>query len=202
MMADVLRNAFIGFYAIASIVFLVKVLPAAVRHPPPAHGVKDARRHLPLVLVPTAFVIPLVVLLTRIGEWSADAMVMRLVGVALGLYAAAMLLSAAGTLGRFLVPQAVALPDHVLVTRGPYRLLRHPAYSGDLALWLGAALGTANLLLLALWPLYLVAVDAQARLEEQVLDARFGPEYREWAGRTGRFVPRVWPAGPRVVDPG
>jgi len=49
---------------------------------------------------------------------------------------------AAATLGRFLVPRAVVLPDHTLVVPGPFRLVCHPAYSGDPTLWLGAALAT------------------------------------------------------------
>ena len=169
----------------------MKVLPAAVRHPIPSTAVSDSRRLLPFVLVPTAFLVPLVILVQRIGEWDADLVVVRSVGALIGLYAAVLLLSAAGVLGRFLVPQAVTVPDHVLVVHGPYRWLRHPAYAGDLALWLGAALATANILLLALWPLYFIGVDAQARLEDEILEARFGTDYREWAARTGRFLPRL-----------
>src|SRR5262245_25273889 len=98
-MVDALRLGFIAFYAIASLVFLVKILPAAVRHPEADGRVRDTRRLLPYVLVPTAFAVPLAILLSRIGEWHSDAVLVRLIGAMLGLYAAALLLSAAGTLG-------------------------------------------------------------------------------------------------------
>jgi protein-S-isoprenylcysteine O-methyltransferase Ste14 len=72
----------------------------------------------------------------------------------------------------------------------PFRLVRHPAYSADLALWLGAALGTLNALLLVSWPLYALAVAVQASLEETVLAQEFGDAYLRYTERVGRFVPR------------
>ena len=88
------------------------------------------------------------------------------------------------------MPRAVVFPDHALVVRGPYRLVRHPVYSGDLALWLGAALGTLNALLLVLWPLYLLGLSAEASVEEGLLERKFGEAYRDYAARVGRFAPR------------
>jgi protein-S-isoprenylcysteine O-methyltransferase Ste14 len=88
------------------------------------------------------------------------------------------------------LPQAVVLSDHVLVTSGPYRFVRHPAYSGDLALWLGAALGTVNLLLLLVWPVSVVATSLETRQEDALLASRFGDAHARRAERTGRLVPR------------
>jgi protein-S-isoprenylcysteine O-methyltransferase len=75
----------------------------------------------------------------------------------------------------------VVVEDHELVTRGPYRFLRHPAYSGDLALWLGAALGTVNLLLLALWPVSALGTYLQTRQEDELLASKFGAAYETYA---------------------
>jgi protein-S-isoprenylcysteine O-methyltransferase len=112
-------------------------------------------------------------------------MPMRALGVLLTLYAAVMLLWASTTLGRFLVPQAVVVEDHDLVTHGPYRFLRHPAYSGDLALWLGAALGTVNVLLLALWPVSAFGTYLQTRQEDEPWPQSSALPMRSLA-RTGR----------------
>jgi protein-S-isoprenylcysteine O-methyltransferase Ste14 len=190
-MADTLRFGFLAGYAVALVVLVVRVLPLAARIPGSAQRATGARRWLPAVLLPVAFLVPPAIMLARVGELDRTWPVVRLAGVALGLYAAVMMLRAAATLGRQLVPQAVVFPDHTLATSGPYALVRHPAYSGDLALWLGAALATLDVVLLALWPLYLVATTAEARVEEQLLEARFGPAYADYAQRTGRFVPRL-----------
>ncbi len=128
----------------------------------------------------------------RLGEIPGEWLGVRLLGVLLSLYAATILPWAATTMGRLLVPQAIMSHDHALVMAGPYRLLRHPAYSGDLALWLGSALGTLNAYLLALWPIIVIGVAAQARMEEQLLESKFGEAYRTYAQRVGRFIPRLW----------
>jgi len=72
-----------------------------------------------------------------------------------------------------------------LVTRGVYRVLRHPIYLGitltllGLVLCLGSAWGLAYLLALVV-PLNVV----RAVLEERVLRAQFGVEYQAWHERT------------------
>jgi protein-S-isoprenylcysteine O-methyltransferase Ste14 len=129
--------------------------------------------------------------------WSA----LRLVGLLLGLYAAVILPWSAATLGRFLVPQARVSRDHRLVVDGPFRFLRHPAYSGDLALWLGSALATLNVLLLLLWPFYVLGATIQSRVEDGLLEAKFGEEYRRYATRVARFVPRFGSRAQRSGSP-
>jgi protein-S-isoprenylcysteine O-methyltransferase Ste14 len=190
-LGDALRVFFLGFYGSVIIVTLVRVLPTIGGLGSVERSATGARRYLPVVLIPFGFLVPPGVLLFRVGEIDATWTAVRALGLALGLYAAVVLPWAAATLGRFLVPRAVVFPDHTLVVRGPFRLVRHPAYSGDLALRLGAALGTLNGLLLVLWPLYLAGLSAEASAEEELLEAKFGQAYREYTARVGRFAPRV-----------
>ncbi len=163
-------------------------------------------RLLPPLLVLLNFVVPPLLIFARVGELDVHWLPVRLLGFVVSLYAAGMLLWAAATLGRFLVPQAVVLPDHDLVTSGPYRFVRHPAYSGDLALWLGAALGTANAILLLLWPVSVFGTYLQTRQEDALLASKFGAAYESYAKRTGRFLPlkgarNDWTRGPPDVPP-
>jgi protein-S-isoprenylcysteine O-methyltransferase Ste14 len=84
------------------------------------------------------------------------------------------------------------LPDvRGLVTRGPYRLVRHPLYLGELTALLGIAIGTDRWLLAV--PLWLVCVALQivrTGYEERSLRAEF-PEYGPYAARTKRLIPGV-----------
>jgi protein-S-isoprenylcysteine O-methyltransferase Ste14 len=189
-MAEALRLFFLVFYAIGVMVLVVRVLPLAFRSAPAEWRAEGANLYLPFFLLPVGFLIPPIAMLTRAGEIDATWSVIRLVGLLLGVYAAVILPWSASTLGRFLVPQARISRDHELVVGGPFRFVRHPAYSGDLALWLGSALATLNVLLLVLWPLYVLGATMQSRVEDGLLAAKFGDEYRRYAARIGRFVPR------------
>jgi protein-S-isoprenylcysteine O-methyltransferase Ste14 len=77
-----------------------------------------------------------------------------------------------------------------LVTRGPYRLLRHPIYASLWwFVWAGAAddptLVNASLAVVLAGGLFL-----RMLLEERLLRERY-PEYAEYANRTKRVVPFV-----------
>ena len=81
-----------------------------------------------------------------------------------------------------------------LITDGPFRHVRHPIYA------LQRLLMFASLAIVPTWPMFaLVAVhfvltQVKARYEERQLTAVHGSAYRDYAERTGRFVPawRIW----------
>jgi protein-S-isoprenylcysteine O-methyltransferase Ste14 len=191
MTPDALRLVFVAGYAVSILVLVVRVLPTAARVDGVSLRATGPVRWLPFVLLPIGFVVPPALLLGRVGEIRAAWWPVRALGIACALYAATMLLGSAATLGDLLVPQAVVRRDHALVTSGPYRLVRHPAYSGDLALWLGAGFATLNVALLVGFPFYAWGARAQARVEERLLTERFGPAYDAYAARVGRFLPRL-----------
>jgi protein-S-isoprenylcysteine O-methyltransferase Ste14 len=80
-----------------------------------------------------------------------------------------------------------------LVERGPYRLLRHPSYSGVVLLAAGYGVVTG------VWPALLVAVIGptlvlmrRIRVEEKALSETLSDDYRAYQRRTWRLVPWVW----------
>ena len=80
---------------------------------------------------------------------------------------------------------------HRLVTRGVYRLVRHPMYSSFVVSGLGQALLLANWIagpaaLLAVAVLVIVRVPN----EEAMMIGQFGDDYRDYIRRTGGIVPR------------
>src|SRR5919197_5563658 len=75
-----------------------------------------------------------------------------------------------------------------LVTRGPYRLVRHPVYLGELGAVVGFSIGAPGLWNLVVVVAFYAAQTVRMRLEEQALTHEF-PEYSEYAGRTPRLLP-------------
>jgi protein-S-isoprenylcysteine O-methyltransferase Ste14 len=82
------------------------------------------------------------------------------------------------------------LPDvRGLVTRGPYRFVRHPLYLGELTAGLGVAMGSDQwALAVPVWSLGLALQLIRTHYEERTLLAEF-PEYGPYAQRTKRLIP-------------
>ncbi|WP_269857283.1 methyltransferase family protein [Streptomyces sp. RPT161] len=96
-------------------------------------------------------------------------------------------------LGRFFRGTVHIQHDHRVVTTGPYRFVRHPAYSGMLLAALDLALLMDNA---ASWLVFtvccLVALGYRIRVEERMLLDALGEEYRSYAARTRRLIPGAW----------
>ena len=99
----------------------------------------------------------------------------------------------AATLGTFFRTQVMLLDGQRLVTRGPYRILRHPAYTGGILVYAGFGLAMGNWLSFAAAPLLLlVAYRRRIDVEEAVLRERFGADFEAYRRRTWALVPLLW----------
>jgi protein-S-isoprenylcysteine O-methyltransferase Ste14 len=94
------------------------------------------------------------------------------------------------TLGRFFTVDVTIARDHELVERGPFRVIRHPTYTGALLAFLGWALTLENWLaaLVVLVPIVAVFVS-RMNVEEQALESALGQRYVDYMRRTKRLVP-------------
>jgi protein-S-isoprenylcysteine O-methyltransferase Ste14 len=77
-----------------------------------------------------------------------------------------------------------------LVTHGPYRLIRHPLYLGELGACAGLVLASPTFWNLGVAGAFAFAQTTRMRLEERALLAEFS-EYADYAARTPRLVPRL-----------
>jgi protein-S-isoprenylcysteine O-methyltransferase Ste14 len=83
--------------------------------------------------------------------------------------------------------------EHVLVTDGPYRYVRHPGYTGFVIMALGLSLGYSSLIGLAAVPVLLLpGLAYRMQVEERLLTEQFGDEYRAYAGRSKKLIPGIW----------
>ena len=102
-----------------------------------------------------------------------------------------LLLAGLVRLGSNLTPLPFPKEDATLVQTGPYRLVRHPMYSGGIILAYGWALAAGGWLTLAYATVLLVFLDIKSAREEQWLAERF-PDYSDYQRRVRKLIPFVY----------
>jgi protein-S-isoprenylcysteine O-methyltransferase Ste14 len=100
---------------------------------------------------------------------------------------------AATTLGVFFTRSILIRAEHRVVSTGPYRFVRHPAYAGDLVSLLGLTITLGNWLsvMIAITGFFLAHVP-RIKAEEAALEANLGEHYRAFARPRKRLIPGVW----------
>lgn len=78
-----------------------------------------------------------------------------------------------------------------LVTRGPYRLIRHPIYTAVCLFAWSGVMATRSWAAIALALLLTAGAIVRLSCEERLVSARY-PEYREYARRSWRMIPGVF----------
>src|SRR2546421_5559732 len=95
-------------------------------------------------------------------------------------------------LGASFTTTVAVAPEQTVIERGPYRLIRHPSYTGLLITLLGLGLSSTNWLsLLVLMGCALLGLSYRIHVEEHVLQEQLGQQYQEYMRRTKRLIPFV-----------
>lgn len=109
-----------------------------------------------------------------------------------GAIANVLMWSAIPNLGRQFRIQAGLYEDHELVRTGPYAVVRHPIYASVVALtlatgilnspWQWVAAGTA---------LCIAGTEIRIRVEDRLLESRFGDAFRQYKKKAPAYLPFV-----------
>jgi protein-S-isoprenylcysteine O-methyltransferase Ste14 len=96
-------------------------------------------------------------------------------------------------LSRFFTATVQIVEGHELVTGGPYRLVRHPSYSGAALALCGSALTLGSLpgvitAIVCMGAAYSIRISA----EEKVLTDYFGDRYIQYRKRSKKLIPFIW----------
>ncbi len=97
---------------------------------------------------------------------------------------------AIAVLGRFFSFHVRVVEDHRVVDKGPYRLVRHPSYTGVLITFTGLSLAVQSLgALLVLLAVFIVSYGYRMKVEEKTLLTELGDNYVDYMKRTKRIIP-------------
>ena len=118
---------------------------------------------------------------------------MQVLGLVLIIFGAGLLIWARRSLGRFYSGHLSVVEGQPLVTDGPYRFIRHPAYGGYLLMAIGLSIGYASVAGLIIIPsLLLPSIVYRIQIEDGLLAERFGLHFKDYERMTKRLLPFVW----------
>ncbi len=95
------------------------------------------------------------------------------------------------SIGTGISPTSATRKEHQLVTRGPYRWVRHPLYTVGSSLFIAFGMMADNWFIALLGILAFIGMAIRTPKEEANLIEKFGDEYRAYMKRTGRFFPKL-----------
>jgi protein-S-isoprenylcysteine O-methyltransferase Ste14 len=113
------------------------------------------------------------------------------VGLALAVAAAVLMVWSARSYPSVSIRHYV-LPDHKVISAGPYALVRHPLYLAAFLVWFSLALAFSNVVVLLITLIYVIpSYLVYMRAEEEMLLRHLGDAYATYRSRVGMLFPRI-----------
>lgn len=81
--------------------------------------------------------------------------------------------------------------NHELITKGPYRYVRHPIYLGILMLYLGTTIAIGNLGTILGFLILLASLIVKLKQEEVLMTKQFKKKYLKYKKKTKALVPWI-----------
>ena len=125
-----------------------------------------------------------------IGPRLQAPLAVRWVGAVLCAVGLLMMAAALAAMGRVMQVSPVPKDEGRLITRGPYRKLRHPMYTAIVLVVAGMALREPTLAVASAGAALTLLLLAKARFEERLLQSRY-PDYAEYRRHTWGVIPGV-----------
>jgi protein-S-isoprenylcysteine O-methyltransferase Ste14 len=127
----------------------------------------------------------------KIGQLESSGM--RWLGLVLMLLGLVLRFWSMRVLGKYYTRTLRVSDTQVIISQGPYRVIRHPGYLGTIFVWVGFALAIGNWIATIILAILLFGVYGyRIHSEEAMLIDRFGNEYQEYRKQTWRLLPFIY----------
>jgi protein-S-isoprenylcysteine O-methyltransferase Ste14 len=152
---------------------------------------KTYLQKFPLLLA-TLTLVGLIIGIFQIGtlDYTAKNMTLRLIGLIIYIIFSWLQIWSYRTLGESYSQEIVILKNHKLVTKGPFKLIRHPQYLSQILMDLGAGIATLSYIVIPLAVIQIPFVIMRANLEERLLSKHI-KEFAEYKSKSGFMIPFI-----------
>ncbi|MFO7526733.1 MAG: isoprenylcysteine carboxylmethyltransferase family protein [Ignavibacteriaceae bacterium] len=124
-------------------------------------------------------------------EYTEEYQMIRYIGLAFYLLFSWMQVWAFKVLGDNYSQEILIIKNHQLVTKGPFKLIRHPQYLSQILMDLGAAAATLSFILLPIALIQIPFLFMRAELEDNLLQKHFSEDWKSYKQKTGSFLPFI-----------
>lgn len=121
-----------------------------------------------------------------------EIMSLQIIGLAIFIFGIIVAIWARRTLGSNWSSNLEIKQEHELITTGPYRLVRHPIYTGVIIGLMGTFLVFGKLNILILLVIISAGMIARARIEDGLMEKQFPDKYPDYKRRVKSLIPYVF----------
>ncbi|MHA2180220.1 MAG: methyltransferase family protein [Promethearchaeota archaeon] len=182
--------ALIIYYIIGGIDIMIRPVPEKVKITTVEKAVAIMGLLQPFLLI-LSYIEYRTIIVPFIPFWSDP--IIAYIGIAFLIIGGIIMIISRIQLGRYGTPVVHTGEDHILVTKGLYKLVRHPMYFGAIFMMVAPYLAFRSLILLS----GIVILDSyfmnmRIKIEEETLIGAFGDEYRNYMKRTKKLIPLIY----------
>jgi len=151
---------------------------------------KTYLQNLPVILSTVALV-GLILAVFQVGtlEYSADHNTIRYIGLIVYLAFSWIQIWALKSLGENFSQDILIKKNHQLVTKGPFKFIRHPQYLSQILIDLGGAAATLSFIVAPLAIIQIPFIFLRASLEDKLLSRYFSDEFSSYKKKSGLIFP-------------
>jgi protein-S-isoprenylcysteine O-methyltransferase Ste14 len=145
------------------------------------------------VLLSTITLIGLIFGVFQIGtlEYITEYNSIRYIGLAVYLIFSWVQIWAFKTLGENYSQDILIKKNHQLITKGPFRIIRHPQYISQILIDLGGAAATLSYIVAPIAVIQIPFILLRASVEDKLMAKHFGDEFSSYKKKSGFVLPFI-----------